>query len=80
MQYFHVPSHLISVDLIADFSQGLVPCSSKFGVTPFQKALSVSTAYEPGFQCFSILKSPKQLICEYFRNLGMDIFVLSLEL
>lgn len=58
-QYFYMPSHLISVDLIADFSQGLVPCSSKFDVTAFWKALLVSTAYEPGLLCFSILKSPK---------------------
>lgn len=50
MQYFHIPFPLISVDLTADVSQGLIPCDNVFGVTSFQKPLLISTAFEPEFQ------------------------------
>lgn len=80
MQYFHIPFPLISVDLSADFSQGPVPHDTVFGITPFQKPMFISTAFEPGFQCFSILQSPEQLLCEHFRNLEVYIIILSLEL
>lgn len=80
MQYFHIPFPLISVDLTAEFCQGLVHHNNVFGVAPFQKLLLIFTAFEPRFQCFSILQSLEHLIYEYFRNLEVDCFILSLEL
>lgn len=74
MQYFHIFFPLISVDLTAVLSQGLVLHDNVLRVTSFHKSLLISTAFEPGFQSFSILQSPEHHIYEYFRNLKINFF------